>query len=664
GAPLKQTLTLHRVAQAAGVRVFALVMPELPSLTARRAIFRALRPVAEEHLLIYLTEDARRALFVTPRLRDSDGNAPVELRALPFEQGLLARTTLEQLGKLQLPLHPAPTLQSVRQALAEAFSVEAVTERFFNDYQAVFERLQSLLRRQTHNARWAHDFALQLLNRLMFLYFIQRKRFVEGDAWLGNNPQFVRDFWRAYQAHRQPDANFYADWLSVLFFEAFSLRFQAGRSDRQHLPPELREALATMPYLNGGLFTPNTLDEFPPAKDGRKRVEIPDAFFELLFDYTLDDSEPGFLERYNFTVSESTPLDVEVAVDPEMIGKVYESLINLTERGVTTEDRRGTAGIFYTPRVEIDLMCRLALVDALANRLPAPRTLLYDWVFAADPEDKDAADQQVTDAALWVKLDEAVRSLTICDPACGSGSFLVGMLQVLDDLQARCAQALGREETPYDRRRRIIGEQLYGVDAMDWAVHVAELRLWLQLTVEVDLRRPEAQLKPLLPNLSFKVRRGDSLVQEIGGISLGRELRAGDLPKSLRGKLGQLKARKLRFYQGSQNDPTLTEALLRQEEVNLFREVIQQRLVALHEREKALARQIEGLPAEQLGLGVGNVEAQDVAAKPRAELQAERAEVEAERLRLGQMLDALNAAKGEVPFVWDVAFVEIFEGEA
>ncbi|MDW8373906.1 MAG: hypothetical protein RMM29_09715, partial [Planctomycetota bacterium] len=663
GAPLNRTLTARRIAQAGGVRVFALVVPTLPSLTARRAIFRALRPVAEEHLLIYVTEDAQQALFVTPRQRAADTTAPVELRALPFERGLPARTTLEQLGKLRLPLHSAPTLDMVRRALAEAFSVEAVTERFFADYRQVFDRLQELLRTQTHDLRWAHDFALQLLNRLMFLYFIQRKRFVEGSYWLGGNPHFVRDFWRAYQAGAQRGANFYADWLSVLFFEAFNLQFQAGRSDRHHLPAHLREALATMPYLNGGLFTRNRLDEFPPPQGQRERVEIPDDFFALLFD-EFDDGSPGFLERYNFTVSESTPLDVEVAVDPEMIGKVYESLVNLTERGVTTEDRRGAAGIFYTPRVEIDLMCRLALVDALANRLDAPRPLLYDWVFAVDPEDQRAADQSVTDADLWRELDAAVRGLTICDPACGSGSFLVGMLQVLDGLQARCAQALGREETPYDRRRRIIGEQLYGVDAMDWAVRVAELRLWLQLTVETELRQPEAQLKPLLPNLSFKVRQGDSLVQEIGGVSLGRGQRDIALPKELRGKLGRLKARKLRFYQGDRGDSTLSEEPLRQEEAGLFREVVRYRLHALQEREKALTRAIEALPHEQPSLGLADVETLDVAADRRAQLAAERAEVEGERLRLEQALNALNAAQGELPFVWDIAFVEIFEGEA
>lgn len=251
-------------------------------------------------------------------------------------------------------------------------------------------------------------------------------------------------------------------------------------------------------------------------------------------------------------------------------------------------------------------MCRLALVHALAERLPdTPRDLLYDWVFAIDPDAKANADEQVFAQNLWRALDEHVRSLTVCDPACGSGSFLVGMLQVLDDLQARCNVALGREESPYQRRRRIIGEQLYGVDAMDWAVHVAELRLWLQLTVETDLKQAEAQLKPLLPNLSFKLRPGDSLVQELGGVNLGLHQRGEGLPAALKGEITRLKSRKLRFYQASRDnktcEPLPTEAELRQEERRVFREILRHRLKALSEREKAITRELETLP--QAGSG-------------------------------------------------------------
>ncbi|GIV57077.1 MAG: hypothetical protein KatS3mg040_1845 [Candidatus Kapaibacterium sp.] len=218
----------------------------------------------------------------------------------------------------------------------------------------------------------------------MFLYFIQRK------GWLGDNPRFIAEFWRAYKASNQPNNSFFERWLSVLFFEAFNNNFHGGH---RQFPDAIRSALQLAPYLNGGLFTRNQLDD-------AYSVTLPDAFFATLFD-TFDGSSPGFLERYNFTIAESTPLDIEVAVDPEMIGKVYESLVNITSEGIVEEDQRGSAGIFYTSRVEIDLMCRLALVDALANRLGADKKpLLYDAVFAYETAEKEAADAALAEQNL------------------------------------------------------------------------------------------------------------------------------------------------------------------------------------------------------------------------------------------------------------------------
>src|SRR5690606_4265427 len=143
-----------------------------------------------------------------------------------------------------------------------------------------------------------------------------------------------------------------------------------------------------------------------------------------------------FLERYNFTISEDTPLDQEVAVDPEMIGKVYESLVNVSEDG--TADERSEAGIFYTPRTEIDLMCRLSLVDWLTNHLGEQhKSLRYDAVFAFTEDEKQSADANLRQYNLWPQIQHLLNTLQVLDPSCGSGSFLVGMLIVLDDLHQR-----------------------------------------------------------------------------------------------------------------------------------------------------------------------------------------------------------------------------------
>jgi hypothetical protein len=667
-SPLSCEVQAVPVAQMSGLPIYCVEWPQerLPGVTARRAVQRALSPLSTEHVVCYITRDGRQLAFTWARRR-SDGK--IELRTLPYEVGSPARTTVEQLEKLAFRLDELesgePPVTAVIDRLNEAFSVEAVTQQFFDDYQCIFEDLRQRLldalplqQRSAEAKAWAHDYALQLLNRLMFLYFIQRK------GWLGGNPHFLRHFWESYKRSGQPRDSFFSQWLRVLFFEAFNNKFHGGH---RHLPEDIRRVLQLAPFLNGGLFRENQLDI-------AYAVNPPDEFFEQLFDH-FNGSTPGFLERYNFTIAESTPFDVEVAVDPEMIGKVYESLVNITFEGwteedegltgedeeLTEEDLRRRAGIFYTPRVEIDLMCRLALVDALSNRLGAEfRPLLYDVVFATDPDEKESADAALTAHNLWSRFNETLRALTICDPACGSGSFLVGMLLVLDDLQARANQQLGIEETPYERRRRIIGNQLYGVDVMDWAVHVAELRLWLQLVVETDLKPDELKSRPLLPNLSFKVRQGDSLVQEIAGINLGLHRQHLEIPAQLKGKLTQLKGKKLHFYQGKEH---ITEAALKHEELHLFREILLHKIHSLQNEIAMLNREIAHLGSQTELPGMATTPNSRTPRAREAELHARLEEKQADLERFRHALDALRTVQ-DVPFVWDIAFVEIFEGDS
>jgi hypothetical protein len=234
------------------------------------------------------------------------------------------------------------------------------------------------------------------------------------------------------------------------------------------------------------------------------------------------------------------------------------------------------------------------------------------------------------------------------------------MLLVLDDLQARANEQLGIEETPYERRRRIIGEQLYGVDVMEWAVHVAELRLWLQLVVETDLKPDELKSRPLLPNLSFKVRQGDSLVQEIAGINLGLHRQRLEIPAHLKGKLTQLKGKKLRFYQGKEH---ITEAALKHEELQLFREILQHKIHSLHNEIATLNRQIAHLGSQTELPGMATAPNSRIPRVREAELRARLEEKQADLERFRHALDALRTVQ-DVPFVWDIAFVEIFEGDS
>ena len=539
----------------------------------------------------------------------------------------------------------------------QAFDVQKVTDAFFKDYTSVFVELQTMLRKQTKDAAWAHDFALQFLNRILFIYFVQKKE------WIGNDKRFIRTLWGAYKLRSQRKDSFYEEWLSVLFFEAFNNKYQNRAENLKRFPEQIHKAFASAPYLNGGLFYQNELD-------GTHSFTVSDSIFERLFD-TFNGTKPGFLERYNFTISEDTPLDQEVAVDPEMIGKVYESLVNIKSEGATEEDLRGKAGIFYTPRVEIDLMCRLSLSDCLTNQLGAEnlgvskaehKDVLREAVFAYSLEEKRDVDAKLTEKNLWVDLDRALRTITVLDVACGSGSFLIGMLLVLDDLQARANAVLGTQETAYQRRKRIIGQSLYGVDVMDWAVHVAELRLWLQLMIETELHPAELKLTPLLPNLSFKVRCGDSLVQEIGGINLGLHTTHSELSPSSKGKLTTLKGEKLNYYQGQYKDSIAKRKELEHVEFNIFKGILLEKKMALANEIKVLKRRIENPETEQIELidtGKRRAHQLDLRAQTwTKEKEAKQSELE----RIDASLASMKSER-DVPFVWDIAFVEVFEGD-
>lgn len=527
---------------------------------------------------------------------------------------------------------------AVQQRHDEAFDVETVTDQFFKEYRSVFSFLEDYLTEQTHARQWAHDYSLQFLNRCMFLYFIQRK------GWLGNDRDFLMSFWQSYRRSGQPDDTFVERWLKVLFFEAFNDGFHGGHIQ---FPDEIRDALSLAPYLNGGLFTPNKLDQ-----------EHGPIISDRCFEKTLK-----FLEQYNFTISEDSPLDKEVAVDPEMIGKVYESLINISD----DVDARGEAGIFYTPRTEIDLMCRLALVDHLSNHLgQQDKSLLNQLAFSLEPDEKPEADEAVARAGLWRVLKERLHDITVLDPACGSGSFLVGMLNVLDDLQERADRQLGGAETSYDRKKRIIGQSLYGVDVMEWACHVAELRLWLALIIDADFTREELHVRrePLLPHFSFKIRCGDSLVQEVGGINLGHTCDSRLIPHNqFRRQIGQLREEKLKFYNNDDTGRLKSIEAIRNEEKRLFLEMLNARQQAIQEEIKSRRRKMEGRQERRIGLD-GTVED---APPHQMDLTASRYRKEIETLTTELAhAEAARRAMGsarEMPFVWDIAFVEIFEGE-
>lgn len=577
------------------------------------------------------------------------------LRRISVGPGDRLRTAIERFATIKLRGNEADTLPppEIHRRHDEAFNVEQVTGSFFQEFKERYFELEDCLAGQVHDRPWAHDFALLLLSRLMFIYFIQRK------GWIAGDPDFMANYWQRYcKATGGGDGHFYDRWLHPLFFQAFQDSGTAAAIlHLDYMPEDLRQALRNAPYLNGGLFAKSE-----PDRKYADKFSIPDAYFESLL-HASDDlaGKVGFLERYNFTICEDSPLDQEVAVDPEMIGRVYESLVNISEPGSDVSgdrDKQRQAGIFYTPRTEIDLMCRLALSDYLCNHLGEQhRDLIYQLLFSLEAEEKQRADVAVASADLWPKVAELLRSVTVVDPACGSGSFLVGMLGILADLRLRADPFVGSNPTQYELHREIIRNNLYGVDVMEWACHIAELRLWLQLVIHATLRPGELQgPRPLLPNLSFKVLQGDSLVQELGGVNLAHLKTEADISTATKSELRRLRSKKLEFYDADHQYSREEQEQLRLQERKLFRSICRDKRDGLRHRIRDIDHKLAEIRPTLIG------QEQAVQGKEREELQQRRAELEAQLENLEKVLKAIGD-KGQVPFVWDLAFVEIFEGD-
>ncbi len=472
--PEHPEVTLTPVAQLGGLPVFLVDWPSsrLPNVVDRRTVHKALELRHHEHLLVYVTADGLNAAFVYARSRQS---SKIELRTLPYTIGLSARTTIEQLGRLALTLDELgptgqPPITAVLDKLDRAFDVDAVTREFFTTYQRIFD--ETMRRTAGLDGDRLRLFTQKLFNRLMFLLFLERK----GWMIFGDRRDYLRALWEDYQRDRKanPDLNFYQNRLTLLFFSGLNSPTSETNSISAERKDFVNRLIGDVPYLNGGLFEQDADDKTPG-------LTISDEVFVRM----LDD----LFYRFNFTVTESTPLDLEVAVDPEMLGKVFEELVT----------GRHESGSYYTPKTVVAFMCQEALKGHLQTHCPAEDPV----AIAQFVEERDSGGLHDPERVL-----EALRGITVCDPACGSGAYLLGMLHELLDLRlALFATRNVDHKTVYQRKLEMIERNLYGVDIDPFAVNIARLRLWLSLAVEYDGSQPEP-----LPNLDYKIEAGDSLI--------------------------------------------------------------------------------------------------------------------------------------------------------
>ncbi|MGE5110559.1 MAG: Eco57I restriction-modification methylase domain-containing protein [Acidobacteriaceae bacterium] len=401
---------------------------------------------------------------------------------------------------------------AVQQRHDEAFDVEPVTKEFFSEYRRIFEEVEEAITGFARDKERKRLYTQRLFNRLMFIAFIQKK------GWLKFNgdTDYLAALWKAHlKDNSVSDKNFYRDRLKALFFFGLNSSNEVNQVGINK-GAFLTTLIGNVPYLNGGLFEED-------EDDKNEAIKIPDKAIGAVLN--------GLFAKFNFTVTESTPLDVEVAVDPEMLGKIFEELVTA----------RHETGSYYTPKPIVSFMCREALKGYLKSEASAESTdAISRFVEKHEPDDLRDAEA----------ILDALRKITVCDPACGSGAYLLGMLHELLDLRAALFQTRKLDaRSVYERKLEIIQSNIYGVDLDPFAVNIARLRLWLSLAVDFEGSKPEP-----LPNLDFKVEVGDSILGPgpSGGLQMG-------LRKQLIDEFLQLKAEYLTSHHARKKE--LKEAI-------------------------------------------------------------------------------------------------------
>lgn len=487
---------------AVDVTLFVLADPARQSALVRGISQAWTRRFPGNHLLVFAVPDAARGgdferlTFVSTERLGEGAQLRVKLRKLIVERRHPTRHDLDTLNRIALaPATPDDATAAYR-AHGEAFNVERITNEFYRGYSKLFHAV--LARIQAENAHvhlpdgrpWQRTFTQRLFGRLMFLYFLQKKGALNGD------PNFVREWYK--RAARDGD-NFYVDVLAPLFFETLN-ESEPRKSARV-------AQFGRIPYLNGGLFAPDG--------DLPRDIVVPNE----IFDPTSPDGLLYFLDNHNFTVEEDTPLEVEVALDPEMLGKVFENLLEAEERG--------QSGTFYTPRAVVAFMCREALA-AYLERATGIDTERLSWLLdeaetgepARDELGRERLTHHTLPRSLRDRLEWALLDVRVLDPAVGSGAFPLGMLALLVGTRRALYRIAGVSAAPSSQlvegwKRDFIRDCLYGVDIKPEAIEIARLRLWLSLVVDAD----PFDMEPL-PNLDYKLMAGDSLIETFDGVEI------------------------------------------------------------------------------------------------------------------------------------------------
>ena len=447
-------------------------------------------------LIVFVQGEKWRFSFVS-EIRTEEGKKETEPKRYTylFGESESCRTAAERFDKLKgKPLYLAD--------LFDAFSVEKLNKDFFKSYKEFFEKFSAHLAAnseyrklflgtkkelekgwQDDEAKPIRDFTKKLLGRIVFLQFLEKKGWMgvpaNNEKWTGGDGKFLQNLFLNY-ADKE---HFHSKALKTLFFETLNKK----RSN--HFAPSDLGTDIKIPYLNGGLFDKDI--------SYNHNINFPADLFKNLLE---------FFESYNFTIDENDPYDSEVGIDPEMLGHIFENLLE--------ENRE--KGAFYTPKEIVHYMCQESLIQYLRTHLPectedeSPATkalenFIRNGIVGERNDKKNFVVQQAK------RIEKLLDKVKICDPAIGSGAFPMGMLQEIFKAKTALDLTLDHAET----KKQIIQNCIYGVDIENGAVEIARLRFWLALVVDEEAPQP-------LPNLDYKIMQGNSLLESFEGIDLSK----------------------------------------------------------------------------------------------------------------------------------------------
>ena len=405
------------------------------------------------------------------------------------------------------------------------FSIEIVNKHFYNEIALSFTKLIGGKRESTNfekelnlygvtNQNKYAEFAVRLIGRIVFCWFLKEKKSEAGIPLVPENMLSIDAI--------KNSTNYYHDVLEPLFFEL--LNTNQNRRKNKFINDEHYKQI---PYLNGGLFSPHVDDryKFDMATGGGHYgvVTIENGWFEHFI---------GVLSQYNFTVDENTSYDIELSIDPEMLGRIFENLL-AEINPETGENAKKSTGSFYTPRDIVDYMVDKSILEYLKTKTGLDEVRLKALISYSKEDDDIASFTNAEKKAII----SALYTVTVLDPACGSGAFPIGMLQkivyMLQEIDPEAnlwfdeivkgapiyvrkafEEKFSNGELDYIRKLTVIEKSIYGVDIQPIAVEIARLRCFLSLVIEqkVNDALPNRGVHPL-PSLDFKFLIANSLIK-------------------------------------------------------------------------------------------------------------------------------------------------------